>query len=158
MPVGLRGTVVGIHPERHEGDSKLSVIFDDEFIGGIVMRNSKCSGYHIMASALINLSYGVRLAEEKKKGKYSGQEQQQQQQHHHGWAYGTPYPATSSVPYGQYMNERKDERNAPHRPTQNRRPVALQTAPPQAPSGQVAVVSKSAHSAFQIAEVRKADV
>lgn len=69
VPVGLRGTVVGIHPGRFEGDLKLSVIFDEEFIGGVNIRNEKNNGYHILASALVNLSYGVRLEDEKKMGK-----------------------------------------------------------------------------------------
>lgn len=61
VPLGLRGTVIGIHTGQSENDMKLDVLFDEEFVGGLLLRGTKRNGYRIPAFALINISFGSRL-------------------------------------------------------------------------------------------------
>ncbi|XP_028587031.2 5'-3' exoribonuclease 1 [Podarcis muralis] len=60
VPLGLRGTVIGIKGASRESDVLYEVLFDEEFHGGLTIRSSPGRGYRIPASALINLSYGNR--------------------------------------------------------------------------------------------------
>ncbi|CAI9569411.1 unnamed protein product [Staurois parvus] len=60
VPVGLRGTVIGIKGAERDADVLLEVLFDEEFPGGLIIRCSQSKGYRMPTSALINLSHGVR--------------------------------------------------------------------------------------------------
>ncbi|XP_048250324.1 5'-3' exoribonuclease 1-like isoform X3 [Haliotis rufescens] len=60
VPLGLRGVVVGIHPDEKESDTLYDVVFDAEFVGGISVRCSSNRGYRVPAAAMINLSHGER--------------------------------------------------------------------------------------------------
>ncbi|KAL8571175.1 hypothetical protein ACOMHN_010636 [Nucella lapillus] len=75
VPFGLRGTIVGIHPGETNMDTMYDVVFDQEFVGGIVLRCSKNRGYKVPGMAVLNLTHGTR-----KSGGRQQQKQQQQQQ------------------------------------------------------------------------------
>ncbi|XP_072264021.1 5'-3' exoribonuclease 1 [Pyxicephalus adspersus] len=60
VPVGLRGTVIGIKGAERDADVLLEVLFDEEFPGGLTIRSSQSRGYRMPTSALINLCHGVR--------------------------------------------------------------------------------------------------
>ncbi|XP_042312983.1 5'-3' exoribonuclease 1 isoform X2 [Sceloporus undulatus] len=60
VPIGLRGTIIGIKGASRESDVLYEVLFDEEFYGGLTIRSSPARGYRMPASALINLSYGNR--------------------------------------------------------------------------------------------------
>ncbi|XP_028833469.1 5'-3' exoribonuclease 1 isoform X2 [Denticeps clupeoides] len=61
VPVGLRGTIIGIKGADREAEVLLEVLFDDEFAGGLTIRCSPGRGYRMPTCALINLSHGSRL-------------------------------------------------------------------------------------------------
>ncbi|XP_015268972.1 PREDICTED: 5'-3' exoribonuclease 1 [Gekko japonicus] len=60
VPIGLRGTIIGIKGASRESDVLYEVLFDEEFHGGLTLRCSPARGYRMPASALINLSHGHR--------------------------------------------------------------------------------------------------
>uniref|UniRef100_A0A8C0UXA7 5'-3' exoribonuclease 1 n=1 Tax=Cyanistes caeruleus TaxID=156563 RepID=A0A8C0UXA7_CYACU len=60
VPVGLRGTIIGIKGATRETDVLFEVLFDEEFLGGLTIRCSPARGYRLPSSALINLSHGSR--------------------------------------------------------------------------------------------------
>ncbi|XP_063772070.1 5'-3' exoribonuclease 1 isoform X2 [Pseudophryne corroboree] len=60
VPLGLRGTIVGIKGAERDVDVLLEVLFDEEFPGGLTLRSSQSRGYRLPTSALINLSHGNR--------------------------------------------------------------------------------------------------
>ncbi|KAM3932203.1 5'-3' exoribonuclease 1 isoform 2-T2 [Leptodactylus fuscus] len=60
VPLGLRGTVIGIKGAERDADVLLEILFDEEFPGGLNIRSSQSRGYRVPPSALINLSHGVR--------------------------------------------------------------------------------------------------
>ncbi|KAM9378407.1 5'-3' exoribonuclease 1-like [Phaethornis superciliosus] len=60
VPVGLRGTIIGIKGANRETDVLFEVLFDEEFLGGLTIRCSPARGYRLPSSALINLSHGSR--------------------------------------------------------------------------------------------------
>lgn len=60
VPLGLRGTVIGIKGAERDADVLLEVLFDEEFPGGLNIRCSQSRGYRVPTSALINLSHGIR--------------------------------------------------------------------------------------------------
>lgn len=60
VPLGLRGTVIGIKGAERDADVLLEVLFDEEFHGGLIIRCSQSKGYRMPTSALINLSHGIR--------------------------------------------------------------------------------------------------
>uniref|UniRef100_A0A8C0F3Y3 5'-3' exoribonuclease 1 n=1 Tax=Bubo bubo TaxID=30461 RepID=A0A8C0F3Y3_BUBBB len=60
VPVGLRGTIIGIKGASRETDVLFEVLFDEEFLGGLTIRCSPARGYRLPSSALINLSHGSR--------------------------------------------------------------------------------------------------
>ncbi|NXW02504.1 XRN1 exoribonuclease, partial [Fregetta grallaria] len=60
VPVGLRGTIIGIKGASRETDVLFEVLFDEEFLGGLTIRCSPARGYRLPSSALINLSHGGR--------------------------------------------------------------------------------------------------
>ncbi|XP_069831515.1 5'-3' exoribonuclease 1 isoform X2 [Dendropsophus ebraccatus] len=61
VPLGLRGTVIGIKGAERDADVLLEVLFDEEFPGGLTIRCSQSRGYRVPTSALINLSHGIRI-------------------------------------------------------------------------------------------------
>uniref|UniRef100_A0A914V899 5'-3' exoribonuclease 1 n=1 Tax=Plectus sambesii TaxID=2011161 RepID=A0A914V899_9BILA len=65
VPTGLRGTVVGVHPGKSPQDLRIDALFDEEFLGASQFRGNMKSGYRMPASALINLTYGERVRNEK---------------------------------------------------------------------------------------------
>ncbi|MEE6500650.1 hypothetical protein FKM82_003869 [Ascaphus truei] len=60
VPLGLRGTIIGIKGAEREADVLLEVFFDEEFHGGLTLRCSQSKGYRLPTCALINLSHGNR--------------------------------------------------------------------------------------------------
>ncbi|XP_075058040.1 5'-3' exoribonuclease 1 isoform X2 [Mixophyes fleayi] len=60
VPLGLRGTIIGIKGAERDVDVLLEVLFDEEFPGGLTIRSSQFRGYRLPTSALINLSHGIR--------------------------------------------------------------------------------------------------
>ncbi|XP_067851147.1 5'-3' exoribonuclease 1 isoform X3 [Heptranchias perlo] len=61
VPVGLRGTIIGMKGAERESDEFYEVLFDEEFPGGLIIRCSPGRGYRLPKCALINLSHGSRL-------------------------------------------------------------------------------------------------
>ncbi|XP_072297045.1 5'-3' exoribonuclease 1 [Eucyclogobius newberryi] len=61
VPLGLRGTVIGIKGAEKEADVLYEVLFDEEFAGGLTLRCPSPRGYRIPPCALINLSHGARV-------------------------------------------------------------------------------------------------
>ncbi|XP_041119571.1 5'-3' exoribonuclease 1-like isoform X2 [Polyodon spathula] len=61
VPLGLRGTVIGIKGAEREADVLYEVVFDKEFAGGLTIRCSPGRGYRLPPSALVNLTHGSRL-------------------------------------------------------------------------------------------------
>nr|XP_054369950.1 5'-3' exoribonuclease 1 [Mirounga angustirostris] len=60
VPVGLRGTIIGIKGANREADILFEVLFDEEFPGGLTIRCSPGRGYRLPTSALVNLTHGSR--------------------------------------------------------------------------------------------------
>ncbi|XP_064131616.1 5'-3' exoribonuclease 1 isoform X7 [Loxodonta africana] len=60
VPVGLRGTIIGIKGANREADVLFEVLFDEEFPGGLTIRCLPGRGYRLPTSALVNLSHGSR--------------------------------------------------------------------------------------------------
>uniref|UniRef100_A0A250Y7V8 5'-3' exoribonuclease 1 n=1 Tax=Castor canadensis TaxID=51338 RepID=A0A250Y7V8_CASCN len=60
VPVGLRGTIIGIKGANREANVLFEVLFDEEFPGGLTIRCSSGRGYRLPTSALVNLSHGSR--------------------------------------------------------------------------------------------------
>ncbi|XP_059849758.1 5'-3' exoribonuclease 1 isoform X1 [Hypanus sabinus] len=61
VPVGLRGTIIGMKGAERESDEFYEVLFDEEFPSGLSLRCSSGRGYRLPKGALINLSHGNRL-------------------------------------------------------------------------------------------------
>ncbi|MGH0136330.1 UNVERIFIED_CONTAM: hypothetical protein FKN15_036028 [Acipenser sinensis] len=61
VPLGLRGTVIGIKGAEREAEVLYEVLFDKEFAGGLTIRCSPGRGYRLPPSALVNLTHGSRL-------------------------------------------------------------------------------------------------
>ncbi|KAG5847732.1 hypothetical protein ANANG_G00129340 [Anguilla anguilla] len=61
VPLGLRGTIIGIKGADREAEVLYEVVFDEEFAGGLTIRCSPGRGYRLPPSALINLTHGSRL-------------------------------------------------------------------------------------------------
>ncbi|KAG7320040.1 hypothetical protein KOW79_017183 [Hemibagrus wyckioides] len=60
VPLGLRGTIIGIKGAEREAEVLYEVLFDEEFVGGLTIRCSPGRGYRLPPYALINLSHGNR--------------------------------------------------------------------------------------------------
>ncbi|XP_035697172.1 5'-3' exoribonuclease 1-like isoform X1 [Branchiostoma floridae] len=70
VPLGLRGTVIGIHSAAKEVDLLYDIVFDEQFQGGLSLKG--CSpgyGYRMPPSGLINISFGLRKESGQLKGK-----------------------------------------------------------------------------------------
>uniref|UniRef100_UPI00398EEF20 5'-3' exoribonuclease 1 isoform X2 n=1 Tax=Pristiophorus japonicus TaxID=55135 RepID=UPI00398EEF20 len=61
VPIGLRGTIIGMKGAERESDEFYEVLFDEEFPGGLTIRCSPGRSYRLPKCALINLSHGSRL-------------------------------------------------------------------------------------------------
>ncbi|KAK2821907.1 hypothetical protein Q5P01_021972 [Channa striata] len=61
VPLGLRGTVIGIKGAEREAEVLYEVLFDEEFVGGLNIRCTSPRGYRLPPCALINLSHGARV-------------------------------------------------------------------------------------------------
>lgn len=60
VPLGLRGTVIGILKAIRQEDSLIEVVFDEEFHGGQPIRTNSNKSYRVPRAALINITYGSR--------------------------------------------------------------------------------------------------
>lgn len=61
VPLGLRGTIIGIKGAEREAEVLYEVLFDEEFAGGLTIRSTSLRGYRLPPFALINLSHGARV-------------------------------------------------------------------------------------------------
>lgn len=61
VPLGLRGTIIGIKGADREAEVLYEVLFDEEFAGGLNIRCTSPRGYRLPPCALINLSHGARV-------------------------------------------------------------------------------------------------
>lgn len=61
VPLGLRGTIIGIKGADREAEVLYEVLFDEEFAGGLSIRCTSPRGYRVPPCALINLSHGGRV-------------------------------------------------------------------------------------------------
>lgn len=61
VPLGLRGTVIGLKPGQMVDDEVVQVLFDSEFSGGLSLNGSSPNrAYKVPNSALINISHGLK--------------------------------------------------------------------------------------------------
>ncbi|RVE61693.1 hypothetical protein OJAV_G00172970 [Oryzias javanicus] len=60
VPLGLRGTIIGIKGADREAEVLYEVLFDEEFAGGLIIRCASPRAYRLPPFALINLTHGVR--------------------------------------------------------------------------------------------------
>ena len=67
VPLGLRGTITGIHDGSKPEEAIMEVLFDTEFSGGLSIRSSPNRSYRMPGSALINLTHGWRVLNRKQK-------------------------------------------------------------------------------------------
>lgn len=105
VPFGLRGTVVGIRPAEMEVNTLYEVIFDEDFQGGISIRNSSKSGYKMPPSSLLNLSHGRRIYEEKS----ANQSQSQKDTRYQNYQCQTTTQRTSVFSYAQAARQGTNE-------------------------------------------------
>uniref|UniRef100_UPI0037E9C2BE 5'-3' exoribonuclease 1 isoform X2 n=1 Tax=Semicossyphus pulcher TaxID=241346 RepID=UPI0037E9C2BE len=61
VPLGLRGTIIGIKGADREAEVLYEVLFDEEFAGGLNIRCTSPRGYRLPPCALINFSHGARV-------------------------------------------------------------------------------------------------
>ncbi|XP_077392557.1 5'-3' exoribonuclease 1 [Festucalex cinctus] len=61
VPLGLRGTIIGIKGAEREDEILYEVLFDEEFPGGLNIRCASPRCYRLPPCALINLSHGARM-------------------------------------------------------------------------------------------------
>ncbi|XP_047445399.1 5'-3' exoribonuclease 1 [Mugil cephalus] len=61
VPLGLRGTIIGIKGADREAEVLYEVLFDEEFAGGLNIRCTSPRGYRLPPCALINMSHGSRV-------------------------------------------------------------------------------------------------
>ena len=60
MPLGLRGTVIGVIKAARAEDFSIEVLFDEEFHGGLSIRSSPGKAYRVPITALINITHGKK--------------------------------------------------------------------------------------------------
>jgi len=58
VPLGARGTIIGIHDVDKGAQAMYEVVMDKPFPGGLKLRCSPDRGYRLPAQAFINLTYG----------------------------------------------------------------------------------------------------
>lgn len=64
VPLGSKGTIIGIR-NVDENEQMYDVVFDNPFAGGFALNCSNNRGYRVPPTALINISYGNRVYQEK---------------------------------------------------------------------------------------------
>lgn len=60
VPLGLKGTIIGIRPSEIEADTMYDVLFDREFPSGMSLAGTKGNSYRMSRTALIDISHGLR--------------------------------------------------------------------------------------------------
>lgn len=67
VPFGLKGTVTAIQESStgSERDTMYDIVFDAPFKDGMQLNCSEGRGYRLPKYSLINISYGMRLLEQK---------------------------------------------------------------------------------------------
>ncbi|XP_076050628.1 5'-3' exoribonuclease 1-like isoform X2 [Oratosquilla oratoria] len=82
VPLGARGTIIGIHPAGKEVDTMYDILFDEAFAGGLTLAGEasvqRC--YRLHRTAIINVSFGECKPSAGNNWRLQPQEQQQQQQ------------------------------------------------------------------------------
>lgn len=61
VPLGLKGTIIGIQTAVKECDYIYEIIFDKEFSGGIALSSGSRKAYRMPPNGILNLSHGDRL-------------------------------------------------------------------------------------------------
>ncbi|XP_033221729.1 5'-3' exoribonuclease 1 isoform X2 [Belonocnema kinseyi] len=62
VPMGYKGTIVGIQKGEKLLDNMYEIVFDKSFVGGLVIHGcSKNRGYRLSVADFINISYGLRV-------------------------------------------------------------------------------------------------
>ncbi|XP_054270080.1 5'-3' exoribonuclease 1 isoform X2 [Macrosteles quadrilineatus] len=59
VPLGARGTIIGIHDADKGPQAMYDIVFDKPFTGGLKLRCSPHRGYRLPAQAFINCTYGL---------------------------------------------------------------------------------------------------
>ncbi|XP_014211300.1 5'-3' exoribonuclease 1-like isoform X2 [Copidosoma floridanum] len=81
VPLGYRGTIVGIQKNDNSQLNMYEVLFDQPFEGGLVIHNcSPNRGYRLSPTDFINISYGLQIENKSKIAIAQPQWRQQQQQ------------------------------------------------------------------------------
>lgn len=79
VPLGLRGTVTGIHNTQATSAEEMyvDVLFDKVFTGGVAIRSSRDRSYRLPAYAVLNITHGLKrpaktasVEEEQSQGEY----------------------------------------------------------------------------------------
>ncbi|KAJ9598748.1 hypothetical protein L9F63_026718, partial [Diploptera punctata] len=65
VPLGLKGTIIGIQQSDNDADIMYEVVFDKPFPGGLAINCSDSRGYRIPKPAMLNLSHGQRVEQVK---------------------------------------------------------------------------------------------
>ncbi|KFM72724.1 5'-3' exoribonuclease 1, partial [Stegodyphus mimosarum] len=61
VPLGLKGTIIGIRSAEKESDFMYEILFDKDFFGGLHIGCSSPKAYRLPPNSLINISHGERL-------------------------------------------------------------------------------------------------
>nr|XP_045617221.1 5'-3' exoribonuclease 1-like isoform X2 [Procambarus clarkii] len=63
VPLGAKGTVIGIQKAEKEADILYDILFDEAFAGGLTLRGPKSAQrcYRLHWAAMVNISHGSRL-------------------------------------------------------------------------------------------------
>ena len=62
VPMGYKGTIIGIQKGEKLLDNMYEIVFDKTFVGGLVIHGcSKNRGYRLSVADFINISYGYRV-------------------------------------------------------------------------------------------------
>ncbi|RZF36429.1 hypothetical protein LSTR_LSTR010849 [Laodelphax striatellus] len=65
VPLGMKGTIVGIHQAEKECDTSYDILYDKEFPGGLSLNGSGKRCCRALKQSFINLSHGQRMANAK---------------------------------------------------------------------------------------------
>ncbi|XP_011256685.1 5'-3' exoribonuclease 1 isoform X2 [Camponotus floridanus] len=61
VPLGVKGTIIGIRKANNPADIMYDVLFDQPFIGGLTLSGCSASrGYRLAATDFVNISFGER--------------------------------------------------------------------------------------------------
>jgi hypothetical protein len=150
VPLGLRGTIIGICPAEKEQDMLYEVLFDEEFLGGLAIRCPPNRAYRMPSSAMINITFGeVRRDRAVQEQKSSA-------------TFSSPSARTSSRQSHQQQQQTKFVANGNHRHQpqqyQQQPPVRILQHPPRTSnvltSGHQAATSSSSPHDPKAAEPR----